>query len=434
MQGFRAPGTPAKYNKVGVIKVGQRSAKNVLVLEPGTSAGGGYFAPLAEWLVAKVKGWQVWSIERRENLVEDQSVLNHAKQGQATSQQVFNYYLGYLTNPGITDHFRLIPDSTVEFAKQWGVAVAVQDMHRVIEAARKLGGKVVLGGHSLGGAMVTAYATWNFNGRPGAGDLAGLVYDDGASSGAPVSAQKATQDLQALNSPKTSPWLEIGEPAPFLGLFGSTGALAAVEDPNAPSVGQTFQLLPANLNPPERVTNLALFAYNTDANTSKLGIFAFLAHLGKGIAAGTIDGAHAWDGTGALTPAERWATMLSGAELSNADGVEWYFPDRLFLEALTEGAIDEGNDNSAQHILGLAATMGHRLPKRLLMYAFGAYGGNAILAATATLARQSQIPLRNLTLVNRHGTYVHNDPAGAYPKNAFFDHLVRFLEKTSAPG
>ena len=43
--------------------------------------------------------------------------------------------------------------------------VAVQDLHIVIGAAKKLGGKVVLGGHSLGGSVVTAYATWDFNGQ-----------------------------------------------------------------------------------------------------------------------------------------------------------------------------------------------------------------------------------------------------------------------------
>src|SRR5450755_148711 len=72
MQGASAPGTPAKYDKVGVIKVGPASAKNVLVLEPGTSAGSAYFVPLAKWIVATVPGWQVWSVERRENLLEDQ--------------------------------------------------------------------------------------------------------------------------------------------------------------------------------------------------------------------------------------------------------------------------------------------------------------------------------------------------------------------------
>jgi hypothetical protein len=61
------------------------------------------------------------------------------------------------------------------------------------------------------------------------------------------------------------------------------------------------------------------------------------------------------------------------------------------------------------------------------MYAFGAYGGQTILDATTALAKQSHIPKRNLTLVNRNGTYAHNDPAGAYPHNAFFQHLVKFL-------
>ncbi|MGH2890807.1 MAG: hypothetical protein ACRDNJ_14405, partial [Solirubrobacteraceae bacterium] len=37
MSGVRAPGTPARYDRVGVLKVGPSRARNVLVLEPGTS-------------------------------------------------------------------------------------------------------------------------------------------------------------------------------------------------------------------------------------------------------------------------------------------------------------------------------------------------------------------------------------------------------------
>ena len=137
--GWRAsprPGTPAKYNKVGVIKVGPTSAKNVLVLEPGTSAGGAYFVPLAKWIVSKDPGWQVWSVERRENLLEDQSELNLFKHGKATATQLYDYYLGYLKSSSIKNHFHSIPDSTVAFAKQWGMNVAVEDLHRVIAAAK----------------------------------------------------------------------------------------------------------------------------------------------------------------------------------------------------------------------------------------------------------------------------------------------------------
>jgi hypothetical protein len=52
MKGYVSPGTPKSLNKVGVLKLGPRLAKNVLVLEPGTSAGAGYFVPFAKWVVA----------------------------------------------------------------------------------------------------------------------------------------------------------------------------------------------------------------------------------------------------------------------------------------------------------------------------------------------------------------------------------------------
>src|SRR4029077_8522922 len=88
MKGASAPGTPARLDKVGVLKVGPAHAKNVLVLEPGTSAGSAYFVPLARWIVSRASGWQVWSVERRENLLEDQSVLNSFKNGKATPTQL----------------------------------------------------------------------------------------------------------------------------------------------------------------------------------------------------------------------------------------------------------------------------------------------------------------------------------------------------------
>ena len=64
---------------------GRATRKNVLVLEPGTSAGSAYFVPLAKWIVASAPGWQVWSVERRENLLEDQSELDRFKQGKVTA-------------------------------------------------------------------------------------------------------------------------------------------------------------------------------------------------------------------------------------------------------------------------------------------------------------------------------------------------------------
>ncbi|MGH9016588.1 MAG: hypothetical protein ACRDY1_02455 [Acidimicrobiales bacterium] len=424
MRSVASPGTPARYDRVGVIKVGPSTAKNVLVLEPGTSAGAAYFVPLAKWIVAKAKGWQVWSVERRENLLEDQSELALFKQGKATATQLFDYYLGYLKDPSISPHFHIIADATVAYAKQWGMNVAVQDLHTVITAAKRLGGKVVLGGHSLGGSVVTAYATWNFHGHAGADELAGLVYIDGGSGTTPETAATATQTLAALDAPSVSPWLAFGGiTAPYAGIFSSTGAAAALLDPNGPSLAEASGLLPAEIVPPVPVTNLGQYGYALNAATSPQSLLAAQAHIGTGLDTATSPAG--WNGAGALTPIARFATMFSGYPIKNADGTEWYFPQRLTDDT---AAVDNGNANPAQKVLGVDATMGHRLPKTLRIYAFGArLGGPTVLEDAQLLARQSHIPARNLTLVNRQSTYSHNDPAGAYPTNAFFSHLVPFL-------
>src|SRR5215213_7169614 len=205
IQGYAAPGTPSAYNRVGILEVGPRRAKNILVLNPGTSASAAYFQPLAKSIVARLNGWQVWAVERRENLLEDHSMLDRAKAGTATPRQLFDYYLGYLDDPGVSPHFRLIGDDEVGFAREWGMRTEVDDLRRVVRRAARRGGKVVLGGHSLGGSITTAYATWDFAGRPGARDLSGLVYIDGGSGRAAMSAKRAEASLTELRS--GSPWL-----------------------------------------------------------------------------------------------------------------------------------------------------------------------------------------------------------------------------------
>ena len=422
MAGFRSPGTPANYDRVGVIKTGSPKAKNVLVLNPGTSASAAYFEPLAKDIVRRARGWQVWAVERRENLLEDQSMLDKAKEGKATGKQLFDYYLGWLADPSIKTHFQFIPDSSVAYAKQWGMNTEINDVRRVVLAAKGLGGHVVVGGHSLGGSIVTAYATWDFHGQAGAKGLSGLVYDDGGSSPVPDTVAQAQQALKSLQS--GSPWLTFGGiPAPYAGLFQATGSTGALIDPNGPSLGQSFPDLPANLKPPVPVTNLALFGYALDVKTSPPALIAAQAHLGQLAASGNPRG---WDGKGALTPIKRFAEMFSGTGLKGLDGTAWYHPLRLTIDG---GAVGQGNPNPAQKVLDVHTTMGHKLPRNLRIYAFGAaLGGARVPAAAKQLARQSHIPLRNLTLINRQSTYAHNDPAGASPKkNQFLEKLVPFL-------
>jgi hypothetical protein len=429
MPGYDDPATPNALDRVGVLKVGSDTAHHVLVLNPGTSAGSGYFLPLARDIVHDTRGaWQVWSVERRENQLEDQSVLDRYKQGTATSQQLFDYYLGWLTDPNVTNHLQLIPDASVAFARGWGMNVEIEDLHRVVEAAHTRGRTVVLGGHSLGGSITTAYATWDFHGTPGAAGLAGLVYIDGGSGSTPVTADQATQSLQSLQG--SSPWLAFGGiGAPYLGVFAATGSTAAIVDRDSASLGQTFALLPANLKPPVRATNEAQFGYAVDTKSSPPNLTAAQAHVGQLAATGDPRG---WDSSGALSPVQRYAAMLSGSGLRGVDGSAWYHPARLTIDS---GAVGNGNANPAQAVLDVHATHGHDLDRHTLIYAFGAaLGGQRVLDAARALAVQSGIPSHNLTLVDRASTYAHNDPSAASPHNEFLDNLIPFLDRLSRGG
>ena len=426
LDGFPAPGTPAALNKVGVIEIGARNARNILVLNPGTSASAAYFVPLAKTIVEKAPGWQVWAVERRENLLEDHSVLDRAKDGTATGQELFDYYLGFLTDPSVTTHFQFIQDADVAFARDWGMRVELEDLRVVVKAAKRRGRRVVLGGHSLGGSMTTAYATWDFDGTPGFRGISGLVFIDGGSGPTPVTPEQASASLQALQT--SSPWLSFGGiPAPFAGLFSTTGSTGALIDPDSPSIGQAWPLLPANLKPPVRVTNLAQYGYALDTETSPPALAAAQAHLGHLAASGDPRG---WDQAGEITPIQRYAQMFSGTGLHGLDGTAWYHPQRLTIDS---GAVAAGNANPAQAILDVHATHGHDLPKRLRIYAFGAaLGGQRVLDAARALAAQSGIPDSNLTLIDRHETYAHNDPNSASPNNDFVDGLIPFLAQIAA--
>ena len=148
------------------------------------------------------------------------------------------------------------------------------------------------------------------------------------------------------------------------------------------------------------------------------------AHLGQLAASGDPRG---WDPAGAITPIQRYADMFSGTGLPGLDGTAWYHPRRLTIDA---GAVAAGNPNPAQEILDVDAIHGADLPRDLRIYAFGAaLGGQRVLDAASSLAAQSGIRNRNVTLVDRAAKYSHNDPNSAFPKNAFVNKLRNFLRR-----
>ena len=134
IQGVDSPGTPAKYDRVGILKTGPRRAPTSSSSTPAPPPAPPTSSRWRRRSSPRPSGWQVWAVERRENLLEDHSVFNRAKAGKATPQQVFDYYLGWLTDPSITKHFQLIPDADVAYAKEWGMKVEIGDLRRVVNA------------------------------------------------------------------------------------------------------------------------------------------------------------------------------------------------------------------------------------------------------------------------------------------------------------
>lgn len=425
LNGFKAPGTPAQYNKVKVVKQGSPQGKKILVLVPGTSAGATNFGPLASALVKQLKGWQVWSIERRENLLEDHSALQKYLKGTATGQELYDYYLGSIINPAINPKFTPKTDEETSFAKDWGMNVAVNDVRKVVNLANRGGREVVLGGHSLGGSITTAYATWDFNGKAGAKSLDGLVFIDGAgASGAsrplPTAAQ-AQENLDSLNDPGESPFLTLVPPFPWAaGVFNAIGSTLALKEPNAPATLGASPIIPSYLKPPVPATNAGSYGYAVDNDTGPESLVLVQSHIGELAAAGDPRG---WQ-NGELGTVSRAASVFS-EHAGGMDGTSWYHPTRLSIDA---GAINNGINNPAQAVYGDKATKGKSV--KLPMYSFDTVlGGGRVADATRALARQSKVPYKWIRTVKRVGTYSHIDPLSASPaKNDFIKTLVPFLK------
>ena len=130
------------------------------------------------------------------------------------------------------------------------MGVAIRDLRKVVRAAGRGGRHVVLGGHSLGGTITVAYATWDFGGRAGARDLDGLVLIDGGSSRSSTltraGARRQLDDLEGR-----SPWLDLtGAGLPWsAGVFNIVASTATRIEPDAPSVLGDWPFLPADLRP-----------------------------------------------------------------------------------------------------------------------------------------------------------------------------------------
>jgi pimeloyl-ACP methyl ester carboxylesterase len=393
---------------------------------PGTIGGAGDFALLARAIVDRTGDLQVWSIDRRSQPLEDTEMFARLEAGEATLQEAFDYYLGWIVNGGQpADHFTFLDTSSVPFARDWGMKTALEDARQVVLRAGARGRKVILGGHSLGASLAAAYAAWDFDGRPGYKDLNGIVLIDGGLLGSfdSFTLAEAQEQLATLD---TAPFLDllglgVSEAA---GLFAEIGGYHARFAPAAGAAAlQAFPLLPPAFNPPFTVTNRALLGHAFDRDTSPENLGLLHVNAGQLAAAGSprdwIDGG--------VTPVANLAATF-GREPGN--GVEWYFPRRLTID--TNGANDMRRNDVAD-FLGLRLLHTDRIDVPIYAFQTDLTNGRVLLGAQRLVdrARTSQ---REALLVNGAPEQSHLDPLTAAPDaNEFLRELERFLGEYVRP-
>ena len=408
VKGVTAPG-PARYDKVWVQKIGPVNPKRVLVLATGTQGGAGGISPVARDIVRRVPGLAVWVVDRRVQAFEDTSVFEDGDPAKAQ-----DYYLDRFA-------YKQVAGTDAKYVAGWGLKVHLGDLRRVVRKARAGGRRdVYLGGHSAGASTTVAYAAWDFAGRPGWRDLAGLVLIDGGLRGSFASANlsRARRELAELRGGDV--FLDLlGLQVPSIaGVFAQVGALWACERPDERSVLQQFPLVPEDLKPSVPVTNEALFGFAFDESTSpdSLG----LVQIRAGRLAATGD-PRAWE------DGERTSIRLHAcAYAANApNAAEWYYPRRLLLDIDAASAL---RLTPAARYLGLRIR--HARSIDLPLYAYGTSLVNGrVTRGARLLARSSRI--RRLTLVDDRGAS-HLDPLSGKPSaNRFLKTVVPFLKRLS---
>ena len=381
------------------------------MLAPGATGGAGVFTFVARDLVRRVPGLQVWAVDRREQAFEDTSVIAAGDPDQALA-----YYLGGQPVGGRV--FSPPPVSNVTFMAKWGLGLLVGDLRQVVHRARAGGRRVILGGHSLGASVAESYASWDFAGRAGYRDLAGLVLIDGGLPLAPSSLTSA-EAREILDSIRTEgPRFDIfGQGRPYLhGVLSAVAGLYAEKQPQARS-------------PLDTVTpSLPFRAPFPSTNQTWLGLatqFLYppngdaVAHAGHPAGAGD---PRAWI-DGDITPIARLARFLTQTPINTVD---WYTPRRLV--ELDIRAAQPLAATPLTRLLGLRLT--HRAGIRLPLYAFQTGSSPAVLRGARRLARASRV--RGTAFV-ADPAMTHFEPLTAIPaRNSFLRTVTPFLRRLAA--
>jgi hypothetical protein len=280
---------------------------------------------------------------------------------------------------------------------------------------------VILGGHSLGASTAAIYAAWDFGGRPGYKDLAGIVMIDGGALGTFDDTESAAEVRRRLREIRKQPFADlVGVGLPWAqGIFTGLGGIYALKDPTGESPFWNDELLPAKFRPTVPATNRALLAHAFDKDTSPPDLG--LIHLRAGALAPSGEPRDWVDGE--VTPSENVAQFF-GAQSPN--GVEWFFPLRLSLDV---DAASELRRTRAARMLKLRPFHTRRVNVPLYAFQTDLTEGRVIRGARRYISR-SRIPRRASTLVDRAATTSHLDPVTAAPAtNDFVKTVVPFLKR-----
>lgn len=149
-----------------------RKADAVMVVIPGFLGGAASFDQLARNTVRSAakrgKHVEYWALDRRANCLEDDRGIRAAARAE-DYRKAYGYYWGGdsvrgKTFPGFKD------ETEAEFLSEFGLERTVRDWYTVLRSGirgqRRRERKVICGGHSLGGPLTAAFASWDFDGDP----------------------------------------------------------------------------------------------------------------------------------------------------------------------------------------------------------------------------------------------------------------------------